>query len=149
MENNVNFSFMKVSDLDEVVEIENKSFANPWTRDNFKEAIEKDYCLFLTARMKNGELAGYCGLYQSDKEADITNIAVNEKFRNLGVGMQMLTQLIKIGESRNILDFTLEVRRSNIVAIRLYEKCGFESVGFRKNFYRNPIEDACIMWRYH
>lgn len=144
----IKFSLMEQDDLIKVSEIEKESFTTPWTLENFSSALEKDYCHFITAKTKENELVGYCGLYQSYEEADITNVAVNSKFRNLGVGEAMLRFLIETGERRGIKDFTLEVRRTNSSAIRLYEKCGFESVGYRKNFYRNPQEDACIMWRY-
>jgi len=149
MENNVNFFIMKPEDLEEVIEIEKLSFSTPWTKEGFLEALEKDYCCFIVARMGDGMLAGYCGFYQTGEEADIINVAVSPKVRNQGIGFKMINHLIKLGSERNILDYTLEVRRGNTLAIRLYEKCGFEGVGYRKNFYRNPTEDAYIMWRYH
>lgn len=149
MQNNLTFAPMTADDVDEVVEIEKISFSNPWTKTGFLESLEKDYCYYIVARTSDGTLAGYCGFYQTSNEADITNVAVAQQFRGQGIGFQMINYLMKAGNERNVLDYTLEVRRGNIPAIRLYEKCGFESVGFRKNFYSNPTEDACIMWKYH
>lgn len=149
MQNNLIFAPMTPEDVDEVVAIERASFSNPWTREGFLESLQKDYCHFIVARMTDGSLAGYCGFYQTADEADITNVAVSQKYRGQGVGFEMLNYLMKTGRERNVLDYTLEVRRGNVCAIKLYEKCGFESVGYRKNFYSNPTEDACIMWNYH
>lgn len=149
MENNIIFSFMKPEDLDEVVEIENASFSTPWTKQGFLEALEKDYYCFVVAKMQDESIAGYCGFYQTGEEADIINVAVSEQYRCNGIGFKMINYLMQIGNERDVLDYTLEVRRGNTSAIRLYEKCGFESVGYRRDFYRNPTEDACIMWKYH
>lgn len=149
MQNDINISLMQLSDIDEVVEIEKVSFSTPWTKEGFCESLKKDYCCYIVARTNDNVLAGYCGFYQSDIEADITNVAVSLDYRNKGVAYKMLKYLIEIGEKRGVQDFTLEVRAGNEIAIKLYKKLGFESVGFRKNFYANPTEDACIMWRYH
>lgn len=144
----IKFFKMTEEDLDKVVEIENDNFSTPWSRQGFREALDKDYCCFITAKDENGEVAGYCGLYQSDTEADITNVAVDKKFRRQHIAEEMLKELMKTGSERGIKSYTLEVRCSNEGAITLYTKLGFESAGIRKNFYRNPIEDANIMWRY-
>ena len=93
-------------------------------------------------------LAEYCGLLQSFDEADITNVAVVEKFRGKGVATELLEQLFLRGYERGIENFTLEVRVGNAPAIHLYEKLGFERSGIRPNFYEKPKEDALIMWKY-
>ena len=60
----------------------------------------------------------------------------------------MLNELIRCGQERGILNFTLEVRAKNAAALHLYEKLGFVSVGIRPGFYEKPREDAVIMWKY-
>ena len=75
-------------------------------------------------------------------------MAVDKKFRRQHIAEEMLKELMKTGNELGIKSYTLEVRCSNEGAIALYTKLGFESAGIRKNFYRNPIEDANIMWRY-
>ena len=86
--------------------------------------------------------------YWQDIAADITNVAVVEKFRKKGVATELLEQLFLRGYERGIENFTLEVRVGNAPAIHLYEKLGFERSGIRPNFYEKPKEDALIMWKY-
>ena len=138
---------MQMEDLDEVAEVEKSIFSQPWSKKGFADAIGQEAVLYLTARV-NGRLAGYCGLLQSLDEADITNVAVAEVFRNQGVASAMLNELIRCGQERGILNFTLEVRAKNAAALHLYEKLGFVSVGIRPGFYEKPREDAVIMWKY-
>lgn len=148
MENDIIFSKMQIEDLDKIIKIENDCFSTPWTKEGFEEAIGRSYCCFITAKTKNGEIAGYCGMYQSDTEADITNVAVDKNFRRMGIAKKMVAELMRLGNLAGVKDFTLEVRVGNEPAINLYNKLGFQTVGIRKNFYRNPVEDANIMWFY-
>jgi len=72
--------------------------------------------------------------------------AVKESEQGKGVGFALLSELIEIGKSEGLLEFTLEVRVSNEKGIGLYKKLGFVEEGIRKNFYELPLEDALIMW---
>lgn len=138
---------MRTEDLDEVAALERAIFSQPWSKKGFEAALCQEAALYMTARI-DGKLAGYCGLLQSLDEADITNVAVAEGFRNQGVAARMLTELMRCGRRRGILNFTLEVRAKNESALHLYEKLGFERAGVRPNFYEKPKEDAVIMWKY-
>ena len=72
---------------------------------------------------------------------------VEENYRGKSIGKSILDYFFKEGGKRNIESFTLEVRVSNEIAIKLYEKMGFVSEGVRKRFYEHPVEDALIMWK--
>ena len=90
-------------------------------------------------------VAGYVSVWYQGEEAHITEIAVREKLRGRGIG-----ELLLIGSLRAAVEYgskvmTLEVRVSNFIAQRLYEKYGFESVGIRKAYYSDNREDAVIM----
>jgi ribosomal-protein-alanine N-acetyltransferase len=137
---------MCLKDLPEVARIEKGNFSRPWSEQAFADSLKQDCTRYLTV-VCDGQIVGYCGYLQSFEEADITNVAVEEKSRNLGIGNAMLQELMRQGEERGITAYTLEVRKSNQAAIHLYEKLGFEQVGIRKNFYDLPTEDAVIMWR--
>lgn len=136
---------LEEGDLDWVLPIEQCTFSEPWSRDGFLNSLRSVDTIYLAA-VWEGQGAGYCGLLRSFEEADITNVAVAEAFRNRGVGRQMLQALMEKGRRQGIRRFTLEVRTGNESAIHLYESLGFEAVGVRKNFYRFPTEDALIMW---
>lgn len=133
------------SDLDQVAEIETGIFSEPWSRKGFADSLSLGDTLYLTA-LERERVAGYCGLLRSFEEADITNVAVAEEFRNRGIGRKLLQTLLEKGRGAGIERFTLEVRASNLPAIHLYESLGFETAGVRKDFYRKPKEDALIMW---
>ena len=138
---------MQAEDLEAVVRTESQIFSRPWSRKGFEDALRQKETIYLVAYEKD-ILAGYCGLLQSFDEADITNVAVVEKFRKKGVATELLEQLFLRGYERGIENFTLEVRVGNSPAIHLYEKLGFERSGIRPNFYEKPKEDALIMWKY-
>lgn len=79
-------------------------------------------------------------------EAHITNIAVRQAYRGRKLGERLLDELMRTAAYLGMERMTLEVRVSNLVAQRLYEKKGFESAGIRKGYYSDNMEDAMIMW---
>ena len=138
-------SRMQPDDILEVAALERQIFSLPWSEKGFLDSLNSPDTLYLTVR-KDRKLIGYCGFLQSLDEADITNVAVSEEARGRGVGYHMLKTLMDEGMLRGVKRYTLEVRISNVSALRLYEKLGFSPVGVRKNFYELPKEDAVIMW---
>lgn len=137
---------MEPEDIPQVAEIEKNTFSMPWSEMAFHDTLKREDTLYLVAE-EQGEILGYCGLWQSFNEGEIPNVAVNASNRRRGVGQALLTELLQQGEKRGITAFTLEVRVGNRRAISLYEKLGFRSVGIRPHFYVEPVEDAVIMWK--
>ena len=138
---------MEERDLTQVCAIEEDTFSMPWSRKAFGETLSYYHTLFLAAEI-DGEIAGYCGFYQSLEEAEITNVAVKRQFQRRGIGRKLLLELMRLGKEQGAFAFTLEVRVSNLPAIRLYESLGFVSFGIRPDFYEKPKENALIMWRH-
>ncbi len=132
-------------DIPAVAEMEREIYSLPWTERAFRDALERDYYLFLKAEW-DGTLAGYCGFQRSFEIADITNVTVKEEFRRRKIAGKMLETLMKEGRKQGVERFTLEVRRSNAAAIALYESLGFHEEGVRKGYYESPREDALILW---
>ena len=137
---------MHEGDLDEVARIEDSIFTQPWSRKSFEDSLRLPEYLMMIAEL-DGMIAGYCVLVQSFDEADIVDVAVAQPFRKRGIATAMLQKLMEAGTKRGIGAFTLEVRRGNKEALALYEKLGFETAGYRKDFYEKPREDAAIMWK--
>lgn len=137
---------MRPEDLDSVAEIEKAIFSVPWSKKGFADSLAAGNTVYLTA-LVDGKVSGYCGFLQVLDEAEITNVAVAEKARRMGVGFQMMTELLRIAGENGITRILLEVRESNAAAIKLYENLGFHAESIRKNFYENPREDAVIMWK--
>ena len=133
------------TDIEELSRIEAESFSMPWSAEDFRGLLTREYCLYVVAEA-DGHIAGCAGLTDSFHEGNIDNV-VTPEYRNLGIGGKMLEELLRLGNERGITAYTLEVRVSNAPAIRLYEKFGFVSEGIRPKFYEKPTEDAMIMWR--
>ncbi len=138
---------MENTDLEQVCAIENESFSQPWSKNDFIKSIENEKSIYLVIDI-DGIIAGYCGMLGVIDEGQINNVAVKSDFRNKGIGYLMLEKLLEYGKNQNLVSFTLEVRISNIAAITLYHKLGFVDIGIRKKYYEKPKEDALIMWKY-
>lgn len=126
-----------------ICEIEHECFSHPWSEESLCESYANPNTRFFTAR-EDGRIIGYISAEIILDEGYIMNIAVKPEFQGRGVGKALVRHMIE--HFKNDLKFiTLEVRTSNVVAISLYKKMGFEYVGKRKNYYRNPAEDAFLL----
>lgn len=137
---------MTAEDVPAAAALERICFSEPWSENVYLQTLANENALYLLAENEDGELAGICGLLDILGEGDISNVAVAEPFRRQKVAERMMAELLRQGRERGITAFTLEVRASNEAAIRLYEKFGFICEGRRKRFYREPEEDALILW---
>jgi ribosomal-protein-alanine N-acetyltransferase len=90
-------------------------------------------------------VAGFSGIWMMAGEAHITNIALRQEYQGRGLGEMLLIATIDLAASLNAGFITLEVRVSNQVARRLYEKYGFTQTGVRRSYYLDNREDAMIM----
>ena len=133
--------------IEELARLESECFSSPWSEDGLKSELDNNFARFYVAFL-NGKIAGYIGSHNVLGEVYITNVAVFPEFRRKGVGKALVEFLVNEMKAENAEFVTLEVRKSNQNAISLYEKCGFQKVGERRNFYEKPIEDAILMTYY-
>lgn len=136
---------MEESDLEEVYAIEQDTFSDPWSKEDFQNVLRDKNNEYLVVILE-GHVIGYCGYWGVAGEGDVYNVAVKHDHRGQKIGYLMLSELLNIAKSRGITALTLEVRSSNESAIRLYRSLGFEQTAIRKDFYTKPKEDAIIMW---
>ena len=94
-----------------------------------------------------GAIAAFCCVWVVLDELHINNVAVRPEFRRRGFARMLLEHVMDEATRRGATRATLEVRRSNVGALRLYERLGFSVAGVRPNYYTNPVEDALILWR--
>jgi [ribosomal protein S18]-alanine N-acetyltransferase len=141
----ITFRKMVKEDAASVEIVEKASFGMPWSRQSFWEAAVNKDAYYLLALEEN-EIIGYAGTWLVADEAHIMNVAIAPVHRNMGLGRKMMVELIRVVKEKGITAMTLEVRPSNTVARKLYEKMGFKSVGLRKGYYEDNKEDAMIMW---
>jgi ribosomal-protein-alanine N-acetyltransferase len=137
-------------DLPQVVAIERRVFPTPWSLAMFVLELSKQsgICLAATSRDAAGEqrLLGYLICSRYDTVWHIMNIAIDRDSQRQGIASALLSELYeRAGDSQ--ARFTLEVRRSNAVAIHLYEREGFRAAGMRRRYYQDNGEDALVMWR--
>ena len=136
---------MRESDLEEVLEIEKKSFADPWSRKLFKETLSFPHSVNFVLRESTGALLGYINFYLIGEEAHMLNLAIRPDFRKKGVATHLLHYAIDFLKHRKAANFFLEVREGNRDAIALYRKFGFQMIGRRKRYYVETNEDALVM----
>ena len=137
---------MTKDDIDSVLEIENACFSDPWTRGMFLNELSQDITEYRVA-VVDEKIVGYMGMYQTLDEGNITNVAVLPEYRRQGIANSLIAEFIKLAQERALAFLTLEVRKSNLGAIKLYEQNGFVDVGVRPKYYNNT-EDAILMTRY-
>lgn len=132
---------------EKIANIEKNCFSDPWDINVIKESLQNENSDFFVALVMNTPV-GYIGTYSVLDEVYLYNIAVEENYRNLKIGKALLQTVIDASIKKKACFISLEVRCSNIPAIKLYEKSDFKKAGLRKNFYKNPVEDAIIMTKY-
>jgi tRNA threonylcarbamoyladenosine biosynthesis protein TsaB len=135
---------MTYADLDDVLAIEREAFSDAWDRDSFRSDIDSPHVLAL-AMHKFGYCAAYLCCIALDDYGYIANIAVDRRYRSLGLGRGLLDDLRRRLLTKGIDQIVLDVRAANKNAIRFYEKYGFSVITRRKGFYVNPPDDAFTM----
>ena len=122
--------------VEDVYNVELSAFSHPWAKESFLEELVNPLAKYFVLKADD-EVIGYVGLWHIVDEGHITNVAIKKEYQGQGYSNYLIQEIIKYKEE-NILSFlTLEVRESNKVAIKLYEKYGFKKVGERKKYYEN------------
>ena len=132
-------------DLPEVAAIEQKSYAFPWSENIFRDCLRVGYtCRALDLA---GQIIGYGVMSLGAGEAHILNLCVREEFRIVGFGRRLLEHMLERAAASGVGEAFLEVRPSNLAAIRLYQRLGFEQIGIRRGYYQAPDgrEDAIVL----
>jgi ribosomal-protein-alanine N-acetyltransferase len=138
---------LTVARLDEVLAIERVAFSDPWSREMFRSELMIGGGTYARLAERDGALVGYlCAVLVAD-EAHVGNLAVDPSERRQGVAQLLLDDLVEAARSRGARRVTLEVRESNENARKFYYKNDFIDIAIRKNYYRNPSEDAIVMLR--
>ena len=137
-------------DLEGILAVDAATFTNPTTRDAYEwEARNSDVARLWVARVDGAEIdvVAYCAGWLIFDELHINNMAVHPHWRRQGLARRLLTHVLAAAEADGAMRATLEVRASNDAARRLYEQFGFRVAGTRPAYYREPVEDALILWR--
>jgi ribosomal-protein-alanine N-acetyltransferase len=141
---------MKKEDIPQIARIEKLVFSAPWTEVAFRSELEDNAMalyLVLTDEAQPDNVLAYGGVWKIFDEGHITNIAVSQDYRWLGIGQFLCEALIRAAARRGLRLLTLEVREGNQAARSMYRKLGFTEAGRRRGYYQTPIEDAILMTR--
>lgn len=135
---------MDAAAVEQVAALEQANFSLPWDEASIRAELDNPLSLWLTA-LDGGTVLGYVGTQTCFEDADILNVCTAAEARRRGVALALMRELERLLPLRGAERITLEVRASNLPAIRLYEKLGYAQIGLRKGYYEKPREDAVIM----
>jgi [ribosomal protein S18]-alanine N-acetyltransferase len=135
---------MTAADLMAVMAIERTAFSMPWRETTFESLLQRSDADLLAA-VADGRLVGYAVCWTVVDQAELGNVAVDEEWRNRGVGLRLVQAAMERARRREAEECFLEVRESNRAAQTLYQKCGFRAIGRRRRYYSSPTEDALVM----
>ena len=138
------FVEMRREHVPQVAALEKLCFNDPWSEQSVASELQNDLALWLVA-LSDDEVVGYIGSQTAAGETDMMNVAVHPDYRRRGIAGILVESLIGELKCRGSCALSLEVRASNEPAKALYAKMGFREVGCRRNYYRNPKEDALIL----
>ena len=130
--------------VSQIAELEKICFSDPWSEKSVASELSNPLSLWLVA-VEGARVVGYIGSQTVAGETDMMNVAVHPDYRRQNIALALVKGLIEALKERGSLCLSLEVRQSNAPAIALYEKLGFQQVGLRPNYYRNPKENAYIL----
>jgi [ribosomal protein S18]-alanine N-acetyltransferase len=146
--NRVDFRRLELRDLNAIELIERASYPTPWSRSMFTGELAKPSSVSLGAfDPETDELLGYLIISRYVDAWHVMNLAVAPEHRRRRIAATLLERLFEVTSGEGRRGYTLEVRISNDVAIRLYEQAGFKARGIRRGYYTDNREDALIMWR--
>lgn len=136
---------MRRTDIPAIVAIEEETFPRPWKQDAFESELDRNPSARYLVLLDGKRLVAYGGAWVILDEAHMTNIAVQESYRGKGCGRRLLHALMAYLSNLGVAYVTLEVRKSNLAAQKLYASHGFIKLGVRKRYYEDNHEDALIM----
>jgi ribosomal-protein-alanine N-acetyltransferase len=138
------FRPITLADIVDVMAIERSAYTYPWSERFFRQEMQVECARSFLAEV-DGRIAGYILFWLVSDEVDIHNVAVHKDFRRRGLGRSLLEKVVLEARRRRSSRVTLEVRKSNLPAQKLYESMGFAVTGVRKGYYSDDGEDALLM----
>jgi ribosomal-protein-alanine N-acetyltransferase len=131
--------------IDAIFQIEQEQFLHPWKKEFFYRELSHNIAWFYVAEnTKTKEIAGYILFWIIEETLELHDIAVKGSYKKKGIGRLMMEFMMETARDKGVEEMFLEVRQSNVEAVRFYEKFGFMQIDVRKNYYNNPVENALV-----
>jgi ribosomal-protein-alanine N-acetyltransferase len=128
-----------------VLGIEERTSSTPWSLGLFLAEAKRQERTYLVARSGH-RVVGFAGMLYVLSDGHVTTVAVDPDRQGGGIGTRLMLVLMRRAIERGVEAVTLEVRQSNDPALALYRRFGFAPAGVRKGYYRDPVEDAIVLW---
>jgi [ribosomal protein S18]-alanine N-acetyltransferase len=137
---------MRASDLDAVMEIERVSFRSPWSRQVFLEELTREWAhVDIVRDVATRKIVAFANYWLVADEVHVLNLATHPQARRGGHASRLMAHMVDFARRELCRYVTLEVRRSNAAALRLYRRFAFKAIGVRPNYYAEDQEDAIVM----
>jgi len=137
---------MRFDDINTVQQIEREIFLSPWPKNAYASELAQNRQANYIVLKRDGVILGYAGIWRVAREAHVTTIGVRSTQQSRGLGTVLFAALISRAYEMGARWITLEVRATNLHAMRLYERFGFKAIGRRRGYYTDNGEDAVVMW---
>lgn len=131
-------------DLNSILVLEKILYKDPWNEKNFDSELSHNDYAYMYVLLENDIVLGYAGFWLSYEYATITKVSINPALQNKGLGYYLFCKIMEIAKELGATSYSLEVRESNFIAQRVYEKYGYQKVGLRKGYYSDG-ENAIVM----
>ena len=136
------------ADATGIAALEEEIFSDAWSYRDIQDLICTEGGMCFSA-IEDGKVIAYVIGRLIVPEGEIYRVAVAPHKRQRGIGYRLLDYAVKTSKGQGLERLFLEVRSKNIPAIRLYTAYGFKEIGTRKNYYKDPQDDAIVMLRAH
>ena len=130
-----------------VAALEARAFSTPWSENSIRSELDNPWAIWYVA-LEGEDLLGYIGVQYGPDGGDIMTVATQPQCQGRGIAKTLIGKITEIFLEKSLEYLTLEVRPSNSPALGLYSALGFREVGRRKNYYRQPTEDALLLTLY-
>jgi [ribosomal protein S18]-alanine N-acetyltransferase len=150
---NINIQPISVSEIDSIAILDRLCFGGLWSIDSYRRELTNENSHFLGITVERDlhpetdGIVGFGCFWAILDEAHITLVGIHPQYQGRKLGQLLLCSLLDRARQIEMARATLEVRATNLGAIYLYEKYGFQTVGRRKKYYQDTGEDGVIMWR--
>jgi ribosomal-protein-alanine N-acetyltransferase len=137
---------MHEAQLPQVIDIERRAYAFPWTEGIFRDCLNVGYSAWIVTGPSD-EVLAYAVMSMAVGEAHVLNLCVEPAYHQQGLGRFLLSHLLAVARAAGMDLMLLEVRKSNSAAIALYRAMGFHKLGVRKAYYpaHEGSEDALLL----
>lgn len=135
---------MTREDMPQVLRIETNCFSDPYLEAQYVYELEDNPCAYLYVIEENKEIVGFIDFWITFESCQLCKIAVDSKYQRVGYGYQLMEYMVEVAQQQNCEIIFLEVRKSNNTAITFYKNLEFIELNVRKNYYKNPQEDAIV-----